>query len=64
MNTLDLAVINALGRGTGRANVYAIAAVLKLKPGREGADEVRAAANRIGLELDGAWVSLPTCEWR
>lgn len=46
----------------GRANAYAVATVLG-RPGKRGADDVRDVARRFGLVVDGAWVSLPTCEW-
>jgi hypothetical protein len=63
VSALALRIVEALGRGTCAASAYALAAVLGLRPGCEGADEVRAAARAAGLTVDGATVALPTCEW-
>lgn len=60
-----LRVIEALAYdGAGRASAYAIAGVLLGSASKANADEVRAAARRVGLVVEGVWVSFPTCEWR
>jgi len=61
----EQAIIEALAYdGKGRASAYALAAVLTGSASKEAADEVRAAARRAGLVVEGVWVSFPTCDWR